>query len=290
MKKIEKLKIRKLQVADLKAIMHLKNAENWNQTEDDWLFLINISPEYCLVAVFENHIVGTVTAISYQNKLAWIGMMLVSRQFRGKGISKILLNTVIKELKEFETIKLDATLAGIPMYRKLGFVEEYKICRMVSSRLGNVKKNRHGVIFNLSQITENNISNIVSMDKGFFGVDRYDLFKFLLKSRKDICLQLGEYDDLKGYVLGRKGSNFIQIGPLVADSTESAKNLLSNAFEKLKGHPIVLDVILNKIELINWLLSIGFTHQRKFTRMYLKSNKYFKAIDNQYLISGPELG
>ena len=87
-----------MRATDLVALMQIKNDENWNQTEEDWLFLIKSNPKCCLVAILENRVIGTVTAINYHQKLAWIGMMLVSKKYRGLGISKILLNTVIENL------------------------------------------------------------------------------------------------------------------------------------------------------------------------------------------------
>ena len=288
----EKIKIRQMQTTDMEVIMQIKNAENWNQTEDDWLFLINSNPETCLVAVFENQVIGTVTAVNYQNKVAWIGMMLVSKDFRGMGVSKLLLNTIIEKLKNCVSIKLDATPAGIPVYKKLDFVEEYEIGRMVSTKLRIMAKDEQDTddIFNISQILESDISNIARVDETLFGINRSGLFRFLSNNRKDICLQIKQENQLKGYVFGRNGSNYIQIGPVMTHSTLLSKKLLYEAFKKLKEQSLVIDVLLDKLELKNWLLSIGFTHQRSFTRMYLKSNNYTGKIENQFLIVGPELG
>ena len=128
-------KVRKMQASDMAVIMQIKTAENWNQTETDWQFLITSNPELCFVAIINNEVIGTVTAINYHNKIAWIGMMLVSKLHRGMGISKMLLNTIIEKLKGCESIRLDATPAGIPVYKKLGFVEEYKITRIGMSTI-----------------------------------------------------------------------------------------------------------------------------------------------------------
>lgn len=286
-----KIRIRQMQVTDLNAVMQIKNAENWNQTEEDWLFLLHSNPEYCLVAVLENQVIGTVTAINYQNKVAWIGMMLVSTSFRGIGVSKLLLNTIIHELKDCASIKLDATPAGIPVYKKLGFVEEYEINRMVSTRLRTMGNNPQGeTISSLSPLLESNISNIASLDESLFGVNRSDLFRFLLGSRKEICLQIKEGNQLKGYVLGRNGSNYIQVGPVITYSTQLTQKLLYGVFKRLKNQALVLDILSDKYELKEWLLSLGFVNQRNFTRMYLKSNGHTGKTANQYVISGPELG
>ena len=71
---------------------------------------------------------------------------------------------------------------------------------------------------------------------------------------------------------------------------QMAKYLLIAAFDEMKEQPLVLDIVADKLELKEWLLSIGFTHQRIFIRMHLKSNKYYGKTETQFLISGPELG
>ena len=65
-----------------------------------------------------------------------------------------------------------------------------------------------------------------------------------------------------------------------------AKYLLIAAFDEMKEQPLVLDIVADKLELKEWLLSIGFTHQRSFVRMYLKSNIYYgkNTYTNDFII------
>ena len=99
---------------DVPSAMELKEAEHWNQTEEDWNFLLKLNPDLCWVATADEKVVGTVTAINYNNHLSWVGMMLVSKQHRGRGA-------------EFETISVRAratkTLPGgkIRRYRRRTF-------------------------------------------------------------------------------------------------------------------------------------------------------------------------
>ncbi len=69
----------------MEGLMRIKKAEGWNQTEKDWELLIQYRGSVNLVAVLENQIVGTVTALNYAHTVAWIGMMLVDKKFRGRG-------------------------------------------------------------------------------------------------------------------------------------------------------------------------------------------------------------
>ena len=121
---------------DLKSAMELKDSEGWNQTFSDWEFLLSSNPGQCLVAVMGGKVKATVTAITYENHLAWIGMMLVDKSIRGKGIGKLLMKSIIKELGFCSLIKLDATPAGLPVYIKLGFTPETTLYRMTGNLEG----------------------------------------------------------------------------------------------------------------------------------------------------------
>ncbi|HSH20352.1 MAG TPA: hypothetical protein VLA03_07850, partial [Draconibacterium sp.] len=81
-----------------------------------------------------------------------------------------------------------------------------------------------------------------------------------------------------------------QIGPLFASSLIEAVILISQTLLKLAGNPFVVDVPAEKVELVNWLNSIGFIHQRDFGRMYLNQNPCPGKPENKFLICGPEFG
>ena len=144
--------------------------------------------------------------------------------------------------------------------------------------------------FVISNILENNLADLVSMDEMVFGANRFKLLHFLMNNQKDIALQIEKDGKLRGYVLGRKGSNYTQVGPVITNGVQSAKLLLHDVFIKLRQTPTVIDVLLDKPELIDWLLSIGFTQQRDFTRMSLGSQTVSPNTALQFAISGPELG
>ena len=277
--------------ADLPALMQIKNAENWNQTEEDWLFLMKSNARHCLVALSENKVIGSVAAINYGQKLAWIGMMLVAEDYRGFGVSKILLNTIIKSLGKCNSIKLDATAAGVPVYKKLGFVATYEIDRMICSELTvEILDQEETGDFEISNISFDDITSIVPLDKLIFGVKRPELFHYLLNNNEKIGFQIKQGNVLKGFIFGREGSHHLQIGPLIADSLQIAKCLLIGVFNEVKGKSLLVDVLSDQQEFKAWLFLNKFEHERSFTRMYLKTNDYSGKKENQFLISGPELG
>lgn len=282
------IQIRKLVHDDIESAMKLVQAEGWNQTEKDWQLLIGNPLNYCIAAEIEDNVVGTATAINYFNNVAWIGMVLVNKEYRGRGISKILLSTVFNELKSCKSIKLDATPAGLPVYEKLGFMPEYSISRLVnisfeSARLADFK------LYPV-RIQEKDIPSIIEFDKHVFGSDRTQLIRSFVNDNPEKCWVLKRENKIVGFALGRKGNKYHQIGPVSAQTSDTAKLLIAHALKDLYGQPIVIDMLDDKQELTEWLTAAGFVKQRSFTRMFLKGNSYPGEIGFQYLISGPEFG
>lgn len=280
--------IRELLPKDIESAMRLVLAEGWNQTEKDWQLLISNPLNYCIVAEVEGKVVGTATAINYSNRIAWIGMVLVNKEYRGRGISKILLSAIFDELKSCKSIKLDATPAGQPVYEKLGFENEYSISRLVNTSF----ESSHFPDFKLNplRILEEDLPSIIEFDKLSFGSDRTQLIESLVEDYPDKSWVLKRETKIVGFALGRKGNKYHQVGPISAQTSNDAKLLIVHVLKDLFGQPIVIDILDDKQELAEWLTTAGFVRQRYFTRMYLKNNPFPGEKSLQYLIGGPEFG
>jgi len=279
--------IRLMEKKDLSAAMEIKNEEGWNQTLDDWQLLLYNQPGMCLVALHEDKVVATVSAIGYKDKLAWIGMMLVRKKYRGRGLSKMLMAGILQRLKYYPSIKLDATPAGLPVYANLGFVCEFDIYRMVRpphKRQYQIKNPPKG------SIPKTTLQEIVDLDERIYGVNRQNLLAYLYNQSPDMVGVIEEEGLVSGYIMSRPGTTHLQLGPLIARSTEASIALLSEALSKLDNRSVVIDVLEDKRDLLAWLLEQGFVQQRQLTRMYYHNNLYPGTISKQYLISGPELG
>ena len=280
--------IRDMVLSDMDSLMRLKNAEGWNQLEKDWALLISYQESVNLVAVLDDRIVGTVTAINYANTVAWIGMMLVDRAHRGRGISKLLLLAAIDKLKKSKSIKLDATPAGRPVYLKLGFIVEYTLYRMTNPSASKVSPGDNPI--ETEKISPGDLPEVASFDKRIFGADRTELITSLYEDCPESAWLTRENKRLTGFCLGRTGQNFTQIGPVNASSKEHAEALIRSAINQITGRAVVVDIPAAKSDTKEWLEGCGFESQRPFERMYLQNNPHPGMIENLYLIAGPELG
>jgi hypothetical protein len=240
------------------------------------------------VAVLDKRIVGTVTALNYANTVAWIGMMLVDRDYRGRGISKLLMLDAINKLKKVKSIKLDATPAGRPVYLKLDFIIEYTLYRMTNSSASKISPGDNPI--ETEKIRPSDIVEVAAYDNRVFGADRTGLITFLHEDCPESAWLVRENDRLAGFCLGRRGQNFTQIGPVYASSGKLAEALIRSAINQMTGRALVADIPAAKSETKAWLEACGFISQRPFERMYLQKNPHQGIIENLYLIAGPELG
>jgi GNAT superfamily N-acetyltransferase len=280
--------IRPMRVADISSAMRLSTAEGWNQTEGDWRLFVESLSNICLVAEQDGKVIGTTTSIVYSDQLAWIAMVLVDKEYRGRGVSKVLLPSVMARLEFCRSIKLDATAAGQQVYKKFDFAEEYKIARMTT---GRATKSGSGRGYNpIERIQSANIPEVVAFDKTVFGADRSQLIQYLIKQNPDKGWILKANERISGIALGRRGNKYHHIGPVLASDANHAKMLIETALDEIGQQPVVVDVLCDKQELIQWLESIGFTQQRTFIRMYKGHNAFPGEVDKQFLICGPEFG
>ena len=285
---IEGITIRSMMLIDLDGAMRLSVAEGWNQTENDWRLFIEDPVNVCLLAERDNRVVATTTSINYANEQAWIGMVLVDKEYRGLGLSKSLLSRVLEKLSSFKSIKLDATAAGQPVYQKFGFNDEYLVSRMVNLSMKNVEVEN----FNLQveRIHLRDINEIIALDESVFGVKRKQLIEFLVRENPNRGWVVKRGEKTIAFALGRKGSRYFQVGPVVASSSFDAKVLISKSLEDLTQQAVVVDVLGDKTDLFQWLNSVGFTRQRDFVRMYKGENHFPGKTANLFLICGPEFG
>src|SRR6266567_8723739 len=94
------MRLRTMTMADISAGLGLSRIAGWNQTAADWERFLKASPGGCFAAELDGKVYGTVTTISYENRFAWIGMVLVDPQHRSKGIGTKLLEAAIKHLDD----------------------------------------------------------------------------------------------------------------------------------------------------------------------------------------------
>ncbi len=173
---------------------------------------------------------------------------------------------------------------GLSVYKKLGFNTERTFYRMSCDDL-ILHETPQGVISPVHPI----LDKLVEWDLKLLGYDRSELLNSLVDQYGAMSNGLLDGERISGYLLSRKGSKFLQMGPLIASIPSVAQNLIEGLLYSARPDAVVLDVNCDKIELIEWLQQMGISKQREFVRMYL-GEKTEVSEELQYLIAGPEFG
>jgi GNAT superfamily N-acetyltransferase len=129
---ISSIQLRKLNSGDVEAV-ELSSLAGWNQTAEDWRMLMDLEPDGCFAVEADGRLVSTTTIVCYGNRLAWIGMVLTRPEYRGRGFARQLLAHALDyaNRRGVETVKLDATEFGQPLYAQFGFLPEQTVERWV---------------------------------------------------------------------------------------------------------------------------------------------------------------
>jgi len=285
------MQLRAMTKQDVPAGLRLKDLAGWNQTAGDWNRFLDASPEGCFVAEENGLVCGTATTISYDNRFAWIGMVLVDPEHRKRGIGTQLLKRTIEYLdqRKIPTMKLDATPQGRPLYKKLGFVNEYEIERWILKRpLGtDTRTTKSG----LEPLTEAQLGFIFRVDQEVFGADRSFLLRSLYDETPEFAMSDWRDDNAPlGYAFGRRGSFADHLGPWTADGKDSAEKLLGEFLARTSRETLVVDCLKSNAVAIELLRAYGFVFSRSLTRMYRGPNPHAGNPASLCAIVGPEFG
>ena len=277
------LEIRLLFDTDIPSAMRLKEAAGWNQTEGDWRCLLSLQPNGCFGAVRDGHLVGTTTTTIY-GELAWIGMVLVDPQYRRQGIAAQLLTVALDYLSgKVETIKLDATALGQPVYGKFGFGVESQIERWTGTAKATGLEAR-------SVMDHDAVGDLLELDRLAFNADRSELIEMLIAEACVSPVLIRAADGaLSGYALARSGTKKTYVGPAVARAPDLIEILLDQTLNQLAGREVYLDINRECIVDTTVLSERGFVKERDLVRM-VKGRSSQKTSTMIVAIAGPEVG
>ena len=277
--------LRLMSRTDIPAGMRLKDIAGWNQTPADWERFLRASPAGCFVAEAEGKVVGTATTIVYEGRFAWIGMVLVDPDYRGRGIGTRLLEKTIEHLDacRVPTMKLDATPQGKTIYEKLGFVTEYEIERWTLKRAP-------GAATVTAESPAPDLERILSADREVFGADRGDLLRSLDGDAPEFTLTTSMPGYLTGYALGRRGSRADHLGPWMARDEASARDLLDRFLRCSGRETIFVDCLKENPCARQLVRSRSFEFSRPLTRMYRGPNTHPGQPELLCAALGPEFG
>jgi GNAT superfamily N-acetyltransferase len=272
--------------ADIPGGLALSIAAGWNQSADDWAFFVTQGHASGFRAPSDG-LVATTAAVVYGGGIAWISMVLVAHAWRHRGLASLLLERTLRRLEALHvTPVLDATPAGEPVYRHLGFRTGFRFERW--ERVGAAAATAAAVADatpGVRAATRADVDTIATLDQLATRLGRRALLQGIL-ARAGSAAWITAAGD--GFVIARPGQRATQLGPLVAPTVACARTLLDTALAHAAG-PLFLDVPVRSPGLADLLAARGFARQRPFARMALGRDAG-PCDDRQFVLAGPEYG
>lgn len=267
-------RLRTLRADDVPAAFQLSAQAGWNQTEEDWRMLLELSPEGCLGIEADGNLVATTTLLCFGQRLAWIGMVLTKLDYQRQGLAKRLLEHCLELADQMgvETTKLDATDQGRSIYGNFGFHPEQEIQRWSRAGEGEAPPAAGGISAG---------EPWRFLDSLAFGADRSMMLHRLAQRHPPISIA-------RSYLFSRPGRATAYLGPCVSETAETARRLIEECVQRTKCS-WSWDLFPRNRDAVAIARDLGFSPRRHLVRM--ARGKQLQAKENAiYAIAGFELG
>ncbi len=241
--------IRPMSVDDLAAATELSSEQQWPHRDEDWKLFLEMGEG--LVAERDGKVVGTTLGWRFGARMATIGLVIVSPAAQGQGLGRKLMEAMIGQLGE-RTIVLNATEDGLPLYKKIGFVETGAVVQ------------HQGIVPDvpLADLQPGDRvrpkgkadAGLAGLYSGASGMDRQALFEALAGNSRTVVLSRN--DAPVGFAMLRRFGRGWAIAPVVAPDAASAKALILHWLAVKQGSFCRIDVPVES-GLGPWLEGLG---------------------------------
>ncbi len=300
-----------LDAALLSQAQALSDEAGWNQNAADWQVFQRHGEIFGVLT--GDRLVATAAILPYGADFAWISMVLVTAEFRRRGLATSLMRQCMVRLHaQRRAALLDATEAGEPVYRALGFSTLTRMTRW--SGVGGYARQPPPPLEGLDRGADQGCGEgcvrpqppsarppppnldshrgsspkaerepACTLDASAFGTHRQFLLDDFLARPGAGAWSYGE-----SAVVLRPGRHAWQIGPVIG-APRRAATLLAQAIDAAPG-PVVIDLLDAGEDLAHDLAQRGFTPRRSFCRMALGRDTLPGNPARLLAAAGPEFG
>lgn len=270
--------------ATLDMLQDLVVASHWNQVEADWRVFFTSGTIY-VIRDGRSRIVASgavlpmgASASSNEPGVAWISMILVLPEHRGRGLGRKVFDRCVEAVHAQDRIAmLDATPAGEALYRQFGFEVLWRLTRWR-------REAQPATLPELPRASAD-VERIAELDTQALGFSRAALLASLVDRPGSRVVQ-----QPAGFAIVRQGRVARHIGPMVAPGEPDAIALLRDAASRSAG-PLLIDIPDERPLLRDALAAAGFAPQRGFARMALAPDQRTVPQGRPHFIhavAGPE--
>jgi len=265
---------------DLSFAVRLSNQEKWGTPRSDFERILWLNPRGSFLDLDSNSRIGMITTVAFGDDLAWIGNVIVDKQFRGRHIGQSLVEHAVAYLKSIRVkcVGLYCFSNSVGFYDKLGFVKDLEFVRLRKD-----DKLTYPIVQEFSKPLT--LSRLIEIDRKCFGADRSKLLRALIQTSHGTYFGFSNRKSA-AYLVMKKYADMYDFGPGVginASKVELAA-LLSMGISLARKRPIELSCFAKNRTILRLLEEQGFRMINKGYRMFLNRRARLANDRENYLL------
>lgn len=230
--------------------------------KENLLRYLALQPGGSFVALHNGTVVGFGGVMDY-GPFAYIGLMCVHPSMQKRGIAGLLMEQLLAWLdaRGCPTILLDASTAGIPLYKHYGFIEEDET--LVLQQTQAISLPRYPST-GISIAAEQDLPALMAFDASYFGAERGALLtSYWEDNPQRVLLAQDVHGQLHGYLIAQSRV----LGPWLARTVQDAERLLVHALTLPFENGLQVFVSASNNDALALLKRYGFCPQRALSHM-----------------------
>ncbi|MBA2874254.1 GNAT family N-acetyltransferase [Thermaerobacillus caldiproteolyticus] len=280
-------KIEKIDVSSMPSLQKLAESVGWNFTTERLHIYLSLGTMFG--HRLHNEWISSAALFQYGTTIASIGSVIVHANYQGQGLGRSIMKRCLYEVERVGVpVSLVATSAGVPLYQSLGFQTVEFIHRFTHTHF--VYEPIECKQVEIEQLREKkHITEIIHFDKMVFGANRSELLHHLMKKRSIGFIARNAEKSICGFGIAFPVGNFLHIGPLMADHTDIALQLIQ-AFLCQSAIPVRIDVPSRQSDFMRALCQLGFQETLVSPLMLLYAQQLPGKRNRLFGIADPALG
>jgi GNAT superfamily N-acetyltransferase len=241
-----------LRADHLPQAVDLSKALSWPYRDQDWQVAFDLGAGFAVEV--DDRLVATAMWWSYGQSHASVGMIIVDPAMPGRGLGRALMEALLQATSD-RTVILNATLEGLPLYAKLGFISRGQVFQH-QAVLKTAPELANGTA-DIRVMRASDEAQARRLDLVATGMDRTALLTSLFSTGTVMVIDQG--DGASAFACVREFGHGVVIGPVVAGGANArpdAKRLIAALAGRHQGRFVRLDVT-EESALSGWLADLG---------------------------------
>ncbi len=209
--------LRVLSPDEAPSVLKLMGRIGWDHSLDQTRECIVWGGKGSFCLALGDEIVGTAIANKYSQRLAWIGLVISDPDYQRRGFARRLMNHAMSYLSDVDSVMLDASTMGYPLYDKMGFQSLYKINVYIGA------PQRFEPSPSIRPMTNDDMPATLEMDYDAVGVSRSAVLHWLFETGQGFVATQG--NNITGFILIKKHLDTLRLAGWNARDAATAEAL-----------------------------------------------------------------